>query len=80
MAENKLVIDLLSQRLVQSETAVRAFHDASVFCYNNFLGLPSARASLAYFIAKHIMVSDEARRIDVRSPPLRTISIPSSET
>ncbi|EJK74118.1 hypothetical protein THAOC_04225 [Thalassiosira oceanica] len=59
VAENKLVIDLLSQRLVQSETAVRAFHDASVFCYNNFLGLPSARASLAYFIAKHIMYPEQ---------------------
>ena len=47
---------------MQSETAMRAFHDASVFCYNNFLGLPSARDSLAYFIAKHIIVSDEVHR------------------
>lgn len=84
VAENKLVIDLLSQRLVQSETAARAFHDTSVFCYNNFLGLPSARASLAYFIAKHIIVSGEAiHRLmydDALSKNHALFSIPSGET
>lgn len=50
MAENKLAIDLLAERLMNSATA--AFSDSVVYCYNSFLGIPLARQAAAYFIAK----------------------------
>ncbi|KAK1745187.1 1-aminocyclopropane-1-carboxylate synthase [Skeletonema marinoi] len=55
MSENKLIIELLGVRLLQIETASRAFSDTSVYCYNNTLGLPGAREALAYFLAKHFL-------------------------
>jgi hypothetical protein len=55
VAENKLGIDLLGSRLVQYETASRAFSDAAVYCYSNTLGLPGPREAIAYFLAKHFM-------------------------
>ena len=55
MSENKLIIELLGVRLLQIETASRAFSDSSVYCYNNTLGLPGAREALAYFLAKHFL-------------------------
>ncbi|KAL7439726.1 hypothetical protein ACHAXM_008176 [Skeletonema potamos] len=55
MSENKLIIELLGVRLLQIETASRAFSDSSVYCYNNTLGLPGAREALAYFLVKHFL-------------------------
>lgn len=55
MSENKLIIELLGVRLLQIETASRAFSDTSVYCYNNTLGLPGAREALAYFLVKHFL-------------------------
>lgn len=55
MSENKLIVELLGVRLMQIETASRAFSDSSVYCYNNTLGLPTAREALAYFLAKHFL-------------------------
>jgi len=52
MAENKLVLDILAERLMQPGTASSAFSDSIVYCYNSFLGLPVARDAIAYFIAK----------------------------
>lgn len=58
MSENKLIIELFGVRLLQIETASRAFSDSSVYCYNNTLGLPGAREALAYFLAKHFLFPD----------------------
>lgn len=52
MAENKLAIDLLAERLMNSGTATAAFSDSVVYCYNSFLGIPVARQAAAYFLAK----------------------------
>lgn len=58
MAENKLAIDLLAERLMNSGTATAAFSDSIVYCYNSFLGLPVARQAAAYFIAKRFYKPD----------------------
>ena len=50
MSENKLIIELVGLRLMQIETASRAFSDSSVYCYNNTLGLPGPREAVAYFL------------------------------
>lgn len=55
MAENKLVIDLLSERLQNPSTTVSAFSDPIVYCYNSFLGLPVARQAVSYFLAKRFL-------------------------
>ncbi|KAL9181643.1 hypothetical protein ACHAXT_010448 [Thalassiosira profunda] len=55
MSENKLVVELVGHRLMQIETASRAFSDSTVYCYNNTLGLPGPREAVAYFLAKHFM-------------------------
>eukprot|EP00536_Pseudo-nitzschia_multiseries_P002547 jgi/Psemu1/235801/estExt_Genewise1.C_340088 len=55
MAENKLVIDLLSQRLQSHSTTVSAFSDPIVYCYNSFLGLPVARQAVSYFLANRFL-------------------------
>lgn len=55
VAENKLAIDILSERLMQAKTATQTFSDESVYCYNSFLGLPVARQAAAYFIAKRFL-------------------------
>lgn len=55
MSENKLIIELVGLRLMQIETASRAFSDSTVYCYNNTLGLPGTREAVAYFLAKHLM-------------------------
>lgn len=44
---------------MQVETAYRAFSDAVVYCYNNSLGLPSAREAAAYFLTKHFLFPEE---------------------
>lgn len=55
MAENKLAIDLISERLLHPATTVAAFSDPSVYCYNSFLGLPIARQAVSYFLAKRFL-------------------------
>ena len=39
-------------------TAAAAFSDSSVFCYNNFLGMPVAREAAAYFLARRFLFPD----------------------
>jgi hypothetical protein len=58
MAENKLMIEMLSERLLHtSTTASAAFSDPIVYCYNSFLGLPVARQAAAYFLAKRFLLT-----------------------
>ena len=52
MSENKLIIELVGLRLMQIETASRAFSDSTVYCYNNTLGLPGPREAVAYFLGE----------------------------
>jgi 1-aminocyclopropane-1-carboxylate synthase len=59
MAENKLVIDLLSERLQHSSTSNAAFSDPTVYCYNSFLGLPVARQAASYFLAKRFYLTEQ---------------------
>lgn len=59
MAENKLAIDLLAERLMNSGTATAAFSDSFVYCYNSFLGIPVARQAAAYFIAKRFYMPEQ---------------------
>lgn len=59
VAENKLIIEDFASRLMQVETAYRAFSDAIVYCYNNSLGLPGTREAVAYFLAKHFLFPEE---------------------
>ncbi|KAL7535187.1 hypothetical protein ACHAXR_006327 [Thalassiosira sp. AJA248-18] len=59
MSENKLIIELVGLRLMQIETASRAFSDSTVYCYNNTLGLPGPREAVAYFLAKHFMCPEQ---------------------
>ena len=59
VAENKLVLDVLAERLMQIGTATAAFSDSTVYCYNSFLGLPVARDAVAYFLAKRFLFSDQ---------------------
>lgn len=60
MAENKLAIDVLAERLMNAGTATAAFSDSVVYCYNSFLGLPVARQAAAYFIAKRFYKVDDS--------------------
>ena len=60
VAENKLAIDILSNRLQNQSTLISAFEDPVVFCYNSFLGLPVARQSIAYFLAKRFLHTQSA--------------------
>ena len=55
VAENRLLIDVLAERLMQRGTATAAFSDSVVYCYNSFLGLPVARQAAAYFLAKRFL-------------------------
>lgn len=59
MAENKLVTEVLAQRLMSPGTAVSAFSDSIVYSYNGFLGLPQAREAVAYFLARKFLCSPE---------------------
>jgi hypothetical protein len=63
MAENKLVLDVLSERLQQSSTTQAAFADPTVYCYNSFSGLPVARQAAAYFIAKRFLLTDQQHEV-----------------
>lgn len=55
MAENKLVLDVLAERLMQEGSSTAAFSNSAVFCYNSFLGIPICRQSAAYFLAKRFL-------------------------
>eukprot|EP00537_Pseudo-nitzschia_pungens_P005222 CAMPEP_0172376266 /NCGR_PEP_ID=MMETSP1060-20121228/66050_1 /TAXON_ID=37318 /ORGANISM="Pseudo-nitzschia pungens, Strain cf. cingulata" /LENGTH=534 /DNA_ID=CAMNT_0013103733 /DNA_START=129 /DNA_END=1733 /DNA_ORIENTATION=+ len=55
VAENKLLIDVLSRRLQNHSTTVSAFSDLIVYCYNSFLGLPVARQAVSYFLANRFL-------------------------
>mmetsp|Transcript_18512 Transcript_18512/g.39767 ORF Transcript_18512/g.39767 Transcript_18512/m.39767 type:complete len:489 (-) Transcript_18512:939-2405(-) len=59
MSENKLIIELVALRMMQIETASRAFSDSTVYCYNNTLGLPGPREAVAYFLAKYFMFPEQ---------------------
>lgn len=63
VAENKLVIDVLSERLQQSTTTQAAFSDPTVYCYNSFLGLPVARQAAAYFLAKRFLLTEQQHEV-----------------
>lgn len=60
IAENKLVTDLIAERLMQPGTATAAFSDSEVYCYSSFLGLPVARSAIAYFLAKKFLFPENA--------------------
>ena len=59
VAENKVVLDVLAERLMQIGTATASFSDSTVYCYNSFLGLPVARDAVAYFLAKRFLFAQE---------------------
>jgi hypothetical protein len=63
VAENKLVMDVLSDRLQHSSTTQAAFSDATVYCYNSFLGLPVARQAAAYFLAKRFLLTEQQHEV-----------------
>mmetsp|Transcript_25582 Transcript_25582/g.39327 ORF Transcript_25582/g.39327 Transcript_25582/m.39327 type:complete len:398 (+) Transcript_25582:323-1516(+) len=41
-------------------TAITAFSDSMVYCYNSFLGLPVAREAVAYFLAKRFLFPEKS--------------------
>ena len=53
MAENKLILDLLAERFVNS--SANGFSNSAVYTYNNFLGIPVAREAAAYFLARRFL-------------------------
>ena len=59
VAENKLILDVVAERLMQVGTATAAFSDSTVYCYNSFLGLPVARDAVAYFLAKRFYLPQQ---------------------
>mmetsp|Transcript_23249 Transcript_23249/g.38540 ORF Transcript_23249/g.38540 Transcript_23249/m.38540 type:complete len:497 (-) Transcript_23249:25-1515(-) len=59
IAENKLITDILAERLMQPGTATAAFSDSEVYGYSSFLGLPVARSAVAYFLAKRFLFPDD---------------------
>jgi hypothetical protein len=63
MAENKLVIDVLSERLQHPSTTSAAFGDPVVYCYNSFLGLPVARQAASYFLAKRFLFPEQQHEV-----------------
>jgi 1-aminocyclopropane-1-carboxylate synthase len=52
IAENKLITGELSKRLCRSSVAEAAFGDAEYFCYNDFLGMPDVRSTVAQFLTR----------------------------
>lgn len=59
VAENRLVIDMLAQRLMQLGTTTATFSDPAVYCYSSFLGMPVAREAAAYFLARRFLFPDD---------------------
>jgi hypothetical protein len=72
MAENKLAMDILSNRLQNPSTTITAFSDPIVYCYNSFLGLPVARQSVAYFLAKRFLHTRNATTMDSNNHLVQT--------
>uniref|UniRef100_A0A7S4MMU1 Aminotransferase class I/classII large domain-containing protein n=2 Tax=Odontella aurita TaxID=265563 RepID=A0A7S4MMU1_9STRA len=58
VAENKLVQEALATRLMRPDTAMTAFSQSDVYSYNGFLGLPSARQAVAYFLERRFLMTD----------------------
>ena len=61
LAENKLVQELLANRLLSSGTAIGAFSDGVVYGYNGFLGLPTARQAVAYLLERRFLFAEGRR-------------------
>lgn len=64
VAENKLPLHLLSDRLSDDKMSSIAFSDHNVYCYNNFLGLTQTREAIAYFLAKRFYGIDVSSKED----------------
>ena len=62
LAENKLVQEMLANRLMNSDTAVGAFRNPIVYGYNGFLGLPAAREAVAYLLERRFLFAEGRRR------------------
>ena len=58
VAENKLLTDILADRMNQARTAETAFNEKQAYNYNSFLGLPICRDSISYFLYKHFYKPD----------------------
>lgn len=58
MAENKLALDVLKERVLQPGTTSATFGHSDVYCYNSFLGMPVARKAAAYFLARRFLFPD----------------------
>lgn len=69
VAENKLVLDLVSERFSQSATT--AFADINVYCYDSFVGMPILRKAVAYFLARRFLYSD----IEVNITPEQALEV-----
>ena len=52
IAENKLIVEALSKRLTKSDVALAAFGEEDYFCYNDFLGIPDVRSTVARFLTR----------------------------
>ena len=63
VAENRLVVDVLSERLQQSSTSNAAFSDPNIYCYNSFLGLPVARQAASYFLAHRFLLTEQQHAV-----------------
>ena len=61
VAENKLVLDLLAERCLQSH-GITAFANSCVYTYNSMLGLPIAREAAAYFLARHFLCLGQKKK------------------
>lgn len=59
VAENKLVLDIISERFFQAGTATAAFSNPDCYCYNSMSGMPVARKAVAYFLARRFLYPDE---------------------
>ena len=62
LAENKLVQEMMANRLMNADTASRAFSNPIVYGYNGFLGLPEAREAVAYLLERRFLFAEGRRR------------------
>jgi aspartate/methionine/tyrosine aminotransferase len=67
VAENKLVLDIMAERFMRNSSS--PFSDESVYTYNSFLGLPLARESAAYFLARRFLFPMNDPNDDARNEP-----------
>ena len=63
VAENKLVQDMLSKRLQEADVMKSAFDHPEMFCYNDFLGLPSIREKVATFLTRKFLRNERMNQI-----------------